>query len=317
MRKIRHVIESQQWDRPGLEELFELAREMKESVTRRYPKSRKHAQCLQGYLMASLFYEPSTRTRFSHEAAMMRLGGRILSTENAEVFSSVSKGETLEDTIRMVGAYADVIVMRHKEQGAAERAAAVSGVPIINAGDGTGQHPTQALLDVFTIEDELGSIDGRTIVFVGDLANGRTVRSLAYLIGKFQPAKLIFVAHEVVQMRQDIKDYLDRHGVPWEELEDLEEAARQADVLYVTRVQKERFGDRIAEYQEAFGKYIVNADLLSLMKEKSIIMHPLPRVNEITEEVDDDPRAAYFRQAENGLYIRMALLHNILNQDCH
>jgi aspartate carbamoyltransferase catalytic subunit len=267
--------------------------------------------------MASLFYEPSTRTRFSHEAAMQRLGGRILSTENAEAFSSVSKGETLEDTIRMVADYADVIVLRHKEQGAAARAAAVSRVPVINAGDGGGQHPTQALLDVFTIEDELGGIDGRVIAFVGDLAHGRTVRSLAYLLGKFKPTKLLFVAHELVRMKQDIKDYLDRHGVRWEELDDLDTAARATDVLYVTRIQKERFGDRIAEFPAVFGRYIVNAELVARMKPSSIIMHPLPRVNEITVEVDQDPRAAYFRQAGNGLFIRMALLHNILNQDCH
>lgn len=317
MRKIRHVIEAQQWDRPGLEELFSLTRVMRDSIKHRYPKSRQHAHCLEGYLMASLFYEPSTRTRFSHEAAMIRLGGRVLSTENAEQFSSVSKGETLEDTIRMASSYADVIVLRHKEQGAAARAAAVSRVPVINAGDGAGQHPTQALLDVFTIEDELGGIDDRIIAFVGDLAYGRTVRSLAYLLGKFRPTKLLFVAHEVVRMRPDIKEYLDRHNIPWEELDNLELAARCADVLYVTRIQKERFGDRISEYEEVFGRYIINAELLAMMKEKSIIMHPLPRVNEITTGVDSDPRAAYFRQAENGQYIRMALLHNILNQDCH
>jgi aspartate carbamoyltransferase catalytic subunit len=317
MRKIRHVIEAQQWDRAGLEELFVLAREMKDSIKNRYPKSRRHSHCLDGYLMASLFYESSTRTRFSHEAAMIRLGGHFLSTENAKEFSSVSKGETLEDTIQTIGAYVDIIVMRHFDEGMAARAAAVSRVPVINGGDGAGQHPTQALLDVFTIQDELGGIDGRTIAFVGDLAHGRTVRSLAYLLGKFQPKQLLFVSHEVVRMRQDIKDYLDRHGIAWQEIGDLKEVARQADVLYVTRVQKERFGDRSSEFKEAFGRYVVNPELLSLMKERSIIMHPLPRINEITKDVNTDPRAAYFRQAENGLYIRMALLHNILNQDCH
>lgn len=317
MRKIRHVINSQDWDRSGLEELFGFAREMKDMIKFRYPKSRKHAKCLAGYMMATLFYEPSTRTRLSFEAAMRRLGGSVLTTENAEVFSSVSKGETLEDTIRIISRYVDLIVLRHKEQGAAERAAAVSNVPIINAGDGTGQHPTQALLDTFTIQDEIGGIDGKTVVFVGDLANGRTVRSLAYMTGKFEPKKLIFVAHEVVQMRQDIKDYLDRHDVMWEENEDLNSAAQEADVLYVTRIQKERFGDRAAEFDEAYGKYVIDGQVLSLMKPDSIIMHPLPRVNELPEEVDDDPRTACFRQAENGLYIRMALAHNILNHDCY
>ncbi len=317
MRKIRHVVEAQQWDREGLEELFGMAREMRESRKHRYPKSRKHRDCLYGYIMAALFYEESTRTRFSHEAAMMRLGGRVISTENALKFSSVSKGETLEDTIRTIAAYVDVIVLRHFEQGIAMRAAAASPVPVINAGDGPGQHPTQALLDVFTIEDELGAIDGKTITFVGDLANGRTVRSLCYMLGKFQPTKLSFVTHELVRMKQDIKDYLDRHGVAWEELEDLDAAAAQSDVLYVTRIQRERFGDRIAEYDQVYGKYVVTQATLALMKEKSIIMHPLPRKGEIADECDTDPRAAYFRQAENGMYIRMALLHNILNENCH
>jgi aspartate carbamoyltransferase catalytic subunit len=328
MRKIRHVIESQQWDRAGLEELFKFSRVMKEDVTQRYPKSRRHCDCLRGYLMASLFYEESTRTRFSHEAAMLRLGGRIISTENARVFSSVSKGETLEDTIRTVAAYVDVIVLRHHEKQVAHRAAAVSTVPIINAGDGPGQHPTQALLDVFTIEDELGDIDGKTITFVGDLANSRTEHSRAYLLGKFQPQKLVFVSDPSVGMPIGIKQYLDRHGVAWEETADLDEAASRSDVICATRIQKNRLGlddPDIADeerrrrqewYDHLCQLYRITPATLKLMPTKSIVMHPLPRVNEIAVEVDSDPRAAYFRQMENGLYVRMALLHNILNQDC-
>jgi len=259
-----------------------------------------------------VFYEPSTRTRLSFESAMMRLGGRVISTENAREFSSAAKGETLEDTIRIVDGYADVIVLRHYESGAAERAARVSSVPIINAGDGPGQHPTQALLDLYTIEKELGHVDGISIAMVGDLANGRTVRSLCYLLAKYKDVKMYFVAPDVVRMRDDIKEYLKRHRIPFYEEEDLKEVASKVDVIYQTRIQKERFGDRIEDYERARGVYIINHEILDAMKPDAIIMHPLPRVDEIAPEVDEDPRAAYFRQAQNGLYIRMALLKMVL-----
>lgn len=263
---------------------------------------------LDGRIMASLFYEESTRTRFSFETAMLRLGGSVISTENARQFSSVSKGETLEDTIRIMSRYADVIVIRHYESGAAQRAAAVSRVPVVNAGDGTGQHPTQALLDLYTIDKELGHIDDVTIAVVGDLANGRTVRSLCYLLAKYRNIRMYMVAPEVVRMHEDIQEYLRRHNVWFREETDLKKIAPEVDVLYQTRIQKERFGDRIDEYQQARGVYVVDSDLMSLMKPDAIVMHPLPRVDEITTDVDSDPRAAYFRQAENGLWIRMALL---------
>jgi aspartate carbamoyltransferase catalytic subunit len=262
--------------------------------------------------MAALFYEPSTRTRLSFEAAMLRLGGDTMGTDNAREFSSASKGETLEDTIRIVSGYADVIVLRHNEEGAARRAAAVSTVPVINAGDGPGQHPTQALLDLYTIRDELGHIDGIRIAMVGDLANGRTVRSLTYLLSKFRDIRICFVAPPQVAMRDDIKDHLDEHHVPWVETEDLDAVLPQVDVIYQTRIQKERFSDE-ASYLALKGVYRIDASTLSRMRKEAIVMHPLPRVDEIAPEVDADPRAAYFRQARNGLQVRMALLERLLS----
>lgn len=308
--EIRHIIEAQQFDRGWLEEkFFPLAKEMEEVV------KEGGSNALLGKRMITFFYEESTRTRLSFHAAMDFLGGRVMfSTENATQFSSAAKGETLEDTVRILcGYYPDVIVIRHFESGSAKRAAEVSTVPIINAGDGPGQHPTQALLDLYTIQKELGRINGISIAMVGDLANGRTVRSLSYLLGKFQDVKIYFVAPEVVRMKEDIKDYLKRHKVWFEENPDLEEVAKKVDVIYQTRIQKERFGDRVEDYEKAKGVYVIDRRLLELIQEKTIIMHPLPRVDEISLEVDSDHRAAYFRQAENGLYVRMALLKIILS----
>ncbi|XP_028783835.1 aspartate carbamoyltransferase 3, chloroplastic [Neltuma alba] len=301
------VIEAQQFDRDTLNDIFQVAREM-ENIEKNSPGS----QLLKGHLMATLFYEPSTRTRLSFESAMKRLGGEVLTTENAREFSSAAKGETLEDTIRTVEGYSDIIVMRHFESGAARRAAATAGIPIINAGDGPGQHPTQALLDVYTIEREIGKLDGIKVGLVGDLANGRTVRSLAYLLAKYNDVKIYFVSPDVVKMKDDIKSYLTSMGVKWEESADLMEVASECDVVYQTRIQKERFGERIDLYEEARGKYIINKDVLGVMKQHAVVMHPLPRLDEITVDVDSDPRAAYFRQAKNGLYIRMALLKLLL-----
>ncbi|XP_065632014.1 aspartate carbamoyltransferase 2, chloroplastic [Quercus suber] len=301
------VIEAQQFDRDILGAIFEVAHEM-EKIEKNSPGS----QILKGYLMATLFYEPSTRTRLSFESAMKRLGGEVLTTENAREFSSAAKGETLEDTIRTIEGYSDIIVMRHFESGAAKRAAVTAGIPIINAGDGPGQHPKKALLDVYTIEREVGKLDGIKVGLVGDLANGRTVRSLAYLLAKYQDVKIFFVSPDVVKMKDDIKDYLTSKGVEWEESADLMEVASECDVVYQTRIQKERFGERIDQYEEARGKYIVDQNVLGVMQKHAVVMHPLPRLDEITVDVDGDPRAAYFRQAKNGLYIRMALLKLLL-----
>jgi aspartate carbamoyltransferase catalytic subunit len=306
---LHHVVEAQEFNPGMLEELFSIAGEMERVVWEGGSK------LLDGAIMASLFYEESTRTRFSFETAMLRLGGSVISTENARQFSSVSKGETLEDTIRIMNGYADVIVMRHYESGAARRAADISRVPIINAGDGTGQHPTQAFLDLYTIQRELGRLNDLTIAVVGDLANGRTVRSLCYLLAKYRNIRIYLVAPDAVRMGQDIKDYLARHDVWFTEESDLRSIAPTVDVLYQTRIQKERFGDRTEDYVRARGVYVVDGELVRSMKRDSIVMHPLPRVDEISIEVDSDRRAAYFRQAQNGLYIRMALLAGCLGKD--
>ncbi|MDE2722791.1 MAG: aspartate carbamoyltransferase, partial [Gemmatimonadota bacterium] len=241
-----------------------------------------------------------------------RLGGEVITTESAQEFSSAAKGETLEDTIRIVEGYSDVIVLRHYESGSARRAADAASVPIVNAGDGPGQHPTQALLDVYTIQKEIGRLDGIRVALVGDLANGRTARSLAYLLTKYDGVKLYFVAPTVVRMRDDIKGYLTEHGVAFEEEEDLMNVMSKVDVVYQTRIQRERFGDRIQDYERARGKYIIDVETMSALSENAIVMHPLPRVDEIDPAVDTDPRAAYFRQAHNGVFIRMALLQMVL-----
>jgi aspartate carbamoyltransferase catalytic subunit len=296
-----HIIGAKQFNRENLEEIFEITREMERIVesggSNRY----------QNKVMTTLFFEPSTRTRLSFESAMSRLGGKVIGTENAAMFSSTIKGETLEDTIKVVSAYSDVIVMRHTEIGAAQRAAKVASVPIINAGDGAGEHPTQALLDLYTIQKEIGHIDDIHIVMIGDLAYGRTVHSLSYLLANFKNIRISFTAPDNVQIPDYVKKFLDENGVSYEEEPDLMKVVPTADVLYQTRIQKERFTS-LAEYERAKGQYIIDQKVLNAMKEKSIIMHPLPRAGEIAEEVDNDPRAAYFRQAQNGLYIRMALL---------
>jgi aspartate carbamoyltransferase catalytic subunit len=304
--ELRHVVESQQFDRALLEKVFGVAAEMEELV------AAGGSEELKGRIMASLFYEPSTRTRLSFEAAMLRLGGEVLGTESAGEFSSVAKGETLEDTIQIVGGYSDVIVLRHFDVGASRRAAAISPVPVINAGDGPGQHPTQALLDLYTIKKELGRVDGLRIAMVGDLANGRTVRSLSYLLSKFDGVELFFVAPPTVAMGRDIKAHLEERGIAYRETQDLDSVLPEVDVVYQTRIQKERFGSRVDEYRRVSGVFVMDARAMSLMRADSILMHPLPRVGEIAPEVDSDPRAAYFRQARNGLFIRMALLRLVL-----
>lgn len=304
--KLHHIIEAQQFDVSTINHLFEVTAKMEEVV------ARGGITDFHNRIMATLFYEPSTRTRFSFETAMHRLGGRVISTENAAEFSSVSKGETLEDTIRIMNGYADVIVLRHNEVGAARRAAAVSRVPVINAGDGVGQHPTQALLDLYTIRKEIGSIDGLRIAMVGDLAQGRTVRSLAYLLSKYRDIKMYFVAPPLLKMKEDILAHLREHGVWTTEQADLAKVLPEVNVIYQTRVQKERFGDRVKDYEDCKGIYIINNESLALMRPDAILMHPLPRINEITMDVDSDRRAAYFRQAQNGLYVRMALLTLVL-----
>jgi aspartate carbamoyltransferase catalytic subunit len=300
-----HVLEAEQFSRETLEAVFRRAGELRANPA-------LAADRLRGRLLAALFYEPSTRTRLSFEAAMQRLGGRVMGTDNAKEFSSASKGETLEDTIRIVSGYADVIVLRHPEEGAARRAAAVADVPVLNGGDGRGEHPTQALLDLFTIREELHRIDGVRVAMVGDLANGRTVRSLASLLTRFQDIEIVFVAPPQVAVREDTTRYLDSHGVRWTETGDLRSVLPTVDVVYQTRIQKERFDDP-AEYEAVRGIYVIDPDAMARLRPDAIVMHPLPRVDEIDPAVDGDPRAAYFRQARNGMHIRMALLDQVLS----
>ncbi|MFT5727658.1 MAG: aspartate carbamoyltransferase catalytic subunit [Desulforhopalus sp.] len=306
----KHVIESQQFDRKLLEIVFKVADQMKADLS----GERKYAKVLDGKIMASLFYESSTRTRFSFESAILRLGGSVITTENAREFSSASKGESLADSTKIMNGYADVIVMRHYEAGSAARAAEVSTIPIINAGDGAGQHPTQALLDMYTIVDAFPNFGSLKVAMVGDLRYGRTVRSLSYLLTKYANIELIFVSPSVCKMEADIKEYLDKNNVTWREETDLTQVAKEADCIYMTRVQKERFHS-VDDYEAAASKYILTKEIVETMKKDAIIMHPLPRVDEIPPEVDDDPRARYFQQALNGLYIRMALLYLLLNNE--
>lgn len=268
---------------------------------------------LRGKIMASLFYEPSTRTRFSFETAMLRLGGQIITGDNMRETSSVSKGETLEDTIKVLNNYVDVITLRHYEEGASAKAAAISNIPIINAGDGSGEHPTQALLDLYTIKQELGHVENLNIAIVGDLKNGRTVHSLIYLLGKYPGVSFKLVSPKELVLPAEDKQYLLDNKIDFEELEDLSQVIKDVDVLYETRVQKERFTD-IKAYDEVKDKIVLTRDLLDTMKTNSIIMHPLPRTNEIPPIIDTDHRAIYFKQTGYGLQIRKALLLHIFDQ---
>ncbi len=300
---MKHIVAVEQFERDWVLSLFESAERMK-SVNAR-------DALLPDSILATLFYEPSTRTRLSFESAMLRLGGQVVSTENAREFSSAIKGETVEDTVRIVAGYADGIVIRHHEQGAAARAAAVSPVPIINGGDGPGEHPTQALLDFFTIQHELGQLDDLTVALVGDLRFGRAVRSLALMFRLTKNVELLFVSPDAVPMGDDIRRALDGAGVRYRDEPDLSKALMVADVVYQTRIQRERFVTQ-EEYRAAQGIYVIDEASMSILGPGAIVMHPLPRVDEIRPEVDRDPRAAYFRQAQNGVFIRMALLHQLL-----
>lgn len=308
---MRHVVYSQQFDRNILRHLFERADQFRKRIEE--PSERVAlTQLYRGKMLFSVFYEPSTRTRMSFSAAAEHLGMSVVTTENAREFSSAIKGETLEDTIRVLCEYyPDAIALRHYENGAAERAAAVSTVPIINAGDGSGQHPTQALLDLYTIHQALGTIDGLTVTIGGDLANGRTARSLAYLLTKFDNIRIRFIAPPELRMGEDIKEHLKEKGIPFKEQYALEDALSISDVVYWTRVQRERLKPG-AEQSSAF---VIGREQVAQLKPNAILMHPLPRLDEIPPEIDSDPRAWYFRQAGNGMLIRMALLEWILEKE--
>jgi aspartate carbamoyltransferase catalytic subunit len=302
--RLQHVVESQQFTVPLLMELFDRARGMERVV------QRGGTLDYQNRIMAALFYEPSTRTRFSFEAAMHRLGGKVLSTEHARAFSSEFENEQVEDSIRIIGSYSDVIVIRHHEEGGAKRAAQVSPVPVINAGDGNGgQHPTQALLDLYTIYRDR-PIDGLSVAFIGELDKGRTARSLAYLLAKFDRVKIYFVSPPELQIGQDILQYLERHDVAYELETSIEKVLGNVDVVYQTRIRPDRVKD-----QQAIKRFAIDKNVLQRMKHDAMILHPLPRTVELDKTVDDDPRAFYFRQAMNGLYVRMALLTMLFDKD--
>ena len=301
---IKHVVKSQQFSKQSIRELCILAREFKNVKN----------DSLRGNKMLTYFEEPSTRTRLSFETAMYDLGGSVMSVENA-VNSSKAKGETIEDFVRTIERYADLLVIRSNMAGTAEKAAKVSKIPIINAGDGFGQHPTQALLDMYTIYDKFDDFDDLTVVVVGDLLYSRTVHSLVYMLSLFK-VRMIFVAPEECQMKYDLKKYLLDVGIKYEESNDLESVCRHADIVYMTRIQKERFTDRPDDFYKCVGKYVMTKMIAEQMKHDSIIMHPLPRVDEISPDVDTDHRAVYFDQVERGLEMRKALLYSIFYMTC-
>ena len=302
----KSILSVKQFDRDDLTYIFEVSHEMREMVERIGA-----FDLLKGKILANLFYEPSTRTASSFTAAMERLGGSVIPINEVK-YSSVSKGESLPDTVRSLECYADVVVLRHPEVGASALAAKYARKPIINAGDGIGEHPTQALLDLFTIIEELGHADGLTITMLGDLKNGRTVHSLSRLLSLFD-VRLHYVSPGILRMPPEIIAELDEKGISQQEYQLLDPALPETDVLYVTRVQKERFEDPQA-YEKVKGAYVITPETLQRAKENMIVMHPLPRVGEISMELDDDPRAAYFRQMEYGMYVRMALLAMVLGK---
>ena len=301
------ILSVDQFDRDKLAYIFGRADEMREMVDRVHG-----VDLLKGRVLACLFYEPSTRTSASFIAAMERLGGSVIPITQGVQFSSVSKGETLADTIRTLEQYSDVIVLRHPDIGSALVAAEAGGVPVINAGDGPGEHPSQALLDLYTIQKEMGRIDGLKVAMVGDLRFGRTVHSLTKLLLHFD-VSLRFVSPDILRMPLKIMNQVRDKSLNTRETNDVADVIENADVLYVTRVQKERFSD-LEQYNEVKDHYIITPELMRQAKEKMVVMHPLPRVGEISTEVDSDPRAAYFRQVRNGMYIRMALLAAVLGK---
>ena len=302
---MRHLMSPLDLSVKELNDLLDLASDIEAN-----PK--KYAHACDGKKLATLFFEPSTRTRLSHEAAMMNLGGNVLGFSSADS-SSASKGETVADTVRMVSCYADIIAMRHPKEGAPMVASRYSSIPIINAGDGGHQHPTQTLTDLLTIRSLGGRLDNLTIGLCGDLKFGRTVHSLIQALVRHTNIKFILISPEELRLPGYIrKDVLDKQNIPYEEVERLEDALPQLDVLYMTRVQKERFFNE-EDYIRMKDFYILDAKKMELAPEHMLVLHPLPRVNEIAVEVDDDPRAAYFKQAQYGVYVRMALILTLLD----
>jgi aspartate carbamoyltransferase len=303
----KDILTVKQFSRSDLEYIFAVAHEMRIMVERIGA-----FDLLKGKILANLFFEPSTRTSSSFMAAMQRLGGAVIPISEVK-YSSVAKGESLPDTVRTLGCYADVIVIRHPEVGSAALAAKHARKPVINAGDGVGEHPTQALLDTFTIHEELHRLDDLNVTMLGDLKYGRTVHSLARLLTQFTNIRLNYVSPRILRMPEDVMDEVAAKGIPQTEHSTLGKVLARTDVLYVTRVQKERFEDP-AVYEKVKNAFVITPEIMKTAKDRMIVMHPLPRVTEISMDFDDDPRAAYFRQMEYGLYVRMALLAMVLGK---
>ena len=304
---MRHLMSPLDFSVEELETLLNLAGDIE-----KHPE--KYAHACEGKKLATLFYEPSTRTRLSHEAAMLNLGGSIMGFSSADS-SSASKGESVSDTIRTVSCYADIVAMRHPKEGAPMVAAEKSGIPVINAGDGGHQHPTQTLTDLMTIRELRGSLDNFTIGLCGDLKFGRTVHSLIRSLIRYKNVKFILISPKELRVPDYIReDVLIHNNVEFEEVERLEDVIPQLDILYMTRVQKERFFSE-DEYLRMKDFYILNKEKMAAAKDNMYVLHPLPRVNEISVEIDDDPRAAYFKQVQFGVYVRMALILTLLGLD--
>lgn len=304
MLRGRSFLEPMDFSTQELEELFLLADQIIDTPE-------KYAKACEGKLLATLFYEPSTRTRFSFEAAMLRLGGQVIGFSEPNS-SSVAKGESISDTIRTVACYADMAVIRHPKEGAPKVAAACTDMPVVNAGDGGHQHPTQTLTDLLTIRKEKGGFDNITVGLCGDLKFGRTVHSLIKALSRYQNVSFIMISPEELRIPDYVrKEVLVKNGIAFEETGNMQEALPKLDVLYMTRVQRERFFNE-EDYVRLKDRYILDGAKMKLAKEDMMVLHPLPRVNEISIEVDSDPRALYFKQAKYGMYVRMALIMGLL-----
>lgn len=299
---MKHVLSADQYNKDSLNEVFDLTNKIKD-----HPKD--FSNKLNDKIVCVMFYEPSTRTRLSFETAALKLGAKIITTENAGSSSSASKGETIQDSVRVIAGYADALVMRHKSETSAIEAASVNKIPILNGGAGKGEHPTQALLDLFTIRDRIGHLDNLKVAIMGDLVNGRTIHSLIKLLALYDNVHIYGLSKEAFALPQKYIEMLKERNVKYTKCHSFDDLPKDLDVMYHTRIQSERFeGD--------FGKeeFIVDQKVLDMFGKNLILLHPLPRVNEISTEVDDDPRACYFEQAHNGLYVRMALLLQVMNR---
>ncbi len=307
----RHIIEAQQFNKRALQEILSAADHIKERTARRLP-----LDLLKGKILGNLSYVRSMRTSLSFDVAMKRLGASVSNIDFPEDFSSELAGGGFEDTVRVVGSLVDVIVLRHYRSGSAKRASEVSSVPIINGGDGPAQHPTQALIDLYCIEKLKGGIDGVSIAFIGDLMNSRTIRSLTYFLAKYSGIRIYFVSPLALKMKDDLKDYLVDNQVPFNEsldsAEELKEIASKVDILYITQIPKENFGDRVSEYDQSREIFRINREVLKVLKRDTYIMHPFPRDYELPAEIDQDPRAVYFEQIKYGQFLRMGLLCLVL-----